>query len=133
MWALRAAAAAAWVNGLGFGAYDLFPIRALAAGEPVPVVVSGFPVYGGGPFEGVGVPTTMPLLVTFLVVCVLEVAAGVLLWMRRRSGAVLFVVSAVPGAVFWWGFALPFGWVLAAVGLVLVAWGRPALLPSSST
>jgi hypothetical protein len=36
--------------------------------------VLGFPTYGGGPFEDAGIQTSVPLLVSFLLVCVGEVA-----------------------------------------------------------
>ncbi|MER3556421.1 MAG: hypothetical protein C4331_19340 [Meiothermus sp.] len=58
---------------------------------PLPM---GFPAYGRGPFEGVGIPTTLPLLVAFFLVCVLEAVAGFLLWGGYKSGAVLALVGS---------------------------------------
>ena len=52
---------------------------ALGAGRPVG---DGVPGVWPGPFERVGIPTSVPLLVGFLVVCVLE---GVAAWMPWRS------------------------------------------------
>jgi len=58
------------------------------------------------------------------VVCVLEGVAGWLLWGGHRSGAVLALALLPFGAVFWWGFALPFGPVLAVARtiLILISW-----------
>lgn len=69
----------------------------------------GFPTYGGGPFEQVGLPTTVPLLAIFALVGVAEVAAGVMLLLGAPH-AVTFAYLLLPiECVFWVGFALPFG------------------------
>lgn len=124
--ALRAAAVALAVDGIGFGVVVPPAVLAVAQGRGVPVVL-GFPAYGGGPFEGYGLPTTVPLLTAFGVVCALQAAAAVLLWRRRPAGAVLALVSVALGGVFWWGFALPVGPVLGLLAVVLVLAGWPAL------
>lgn len=131
-WALRGAAIALWIDGVGFGLFDLFPLWSLSTGGDVPIIF-GYPTYGAGPFEQRGIPTSVPLLLLFLVVCVLEIVAGWLLWRCRRSGAVLGLVMVLPGAVFWWGFALPVAPVLAAARVVLIALGWPALRRGSGT
>jgi len=51
-----------------------------------------FPAYGRGPFERVGIPTTVPLLAAFLLVCILEAVAGSLLWRGSMVGTVLALV-----------------------------------------
>lgn len=40
----------------------------------------GFPTYCGGPFEHVGLDTTVALLVAFLIVCAAEVVVAILIW-----------------------------------------------------
>ena len=40
----------------------------------------GFPTYGGGPFERVGLRPSVALILAFVVVCAAEVAVGALLW-----------------------------------------------------
>jgi hypothetical protein len=114
------------VDGLGFGVFGVFPIWSLSAGHGVPVVL-GFPTYGGGPFEAYGVPTTIPLVVLFLVVCVGQIVAGSMVWRGRRAGAIVALLLLPAGAVFWWGFALPLGPVLGVLWAVLIVLGWPAL------
>ncbi|MDX2005367.1 MAG: hypothetical protein SFU83_08835 [Meiothermus sp.] len=43
------------------------------------------------------------MLVVFLLVCLLEAVAGVLLWGGHKSGAVLALVLLPLGEVLWWG------------------------------
>jgi hypothetical protein len=116
---LRIAAILFAVNGFGFGACAVYGIQSLASGNGVPTVM-GFPSYGGGPFERRGIPSTVPLLAGFLVVCLLEVVAAWGMWTGQRWGAWLGLALLPFGAVYWWGFALPFGWVLRLGGSVLV-------------
>ena len=94
-------------------------IRNLLAGRDIPMIL-GFPAYGGGPFERHGLPTTVPLLAGFLFVCILECAAGWLLWSGSTTGAILAMALLPVGAVFWWGFALPIPPIFAIVRTVLI-------------
>jgi hypothetical protein len=89
----------------------------------------GFPTYGGGPFEDIGIATTVPLLVLFLLVCAAEAAAGWWLWQHRRAGAVLALALLPAEFAFWIGFALPFGPVAGLARTVLVLLGWPSLRP----
>lgn len=116
---IRVAAALHGFIGIGFGVFCPPAIRELLAGRDVPTVM-GFPAYGRGPFERLGVPTSVPLLTLFLLVCVLEVVAGVLLWGGLKSGAILALVLAPAAGVFWWGFALPAGPIFALAWTVLI-------------
>jgi hypothetical protein len=95
----------------------------LVTGRGIPMVM-GFPAYGRGHFERIGLQTTVPLLAAFLLVCTCECIAGWLLWGGHRSGAVLALASLPFGAVFWWGFSLPYGPLVAVVSsvLILVSW-----------
>lgn len=104
----------------GIGAFCIPAIRNLAMGRDIPIVM-GFPAYGRGPFERVGIPTTVPLLAVFLLVCVLEGVAGALLWGGQKSGGILAVLLLPVGAVFWWGFALPIPPIFAVVWTALIA------------
>ena len=116
---IRAAAILLWLNGAGFGVFTLPAMRNLLSGHELPMVL-GFKAYGGGPFERHGVNTTVWLLAAFLLVCVAECAAGWLLWNGHTSGAILALAVLPFAAVFWWGFALPFGPLLAAIEVILI-------------
>jgi hypothetical protein len=120
---LRVAAILHWIIAVGFGAFCLPAIRNLLSGRDIPIVM-GFPAYGRGPFERVGIPTTVPLLAAFLLVCVPEAVAAFFLWRGHTSGAVLALVLLPAGGAFWWGFALPIPpiFALAWTMLILLSW-----------
>lgn len=123
---LRAAAILHWFVAVGFGVFCFPAIRNLLIGRSIPIVM-GFPAYGRGPFERVGIPTTIPLLAAFLLVCILEAVAGFLLWGGYKSGAVLALVLLPAGGAFWWGFALPIPPVLAVIWTILIFLGWQTL------
>jgi hypothetical protein len=123
---LRVAAILLWLNGIGFGVFCIPAIRSLSMGRDIPMVM-GFPAYGRGPFERIGIPTTVPLLAGFLLVCILEVVAGLLLWGGSKVGAIIALALLPAGAIFWWGFALPFGPIFAVISTVLIVLGWQAL------
>lgn len=123
---LRIASVLLWINGIGFGVFCIPAIRNLSAGRDIPMVM-GLPAYGRGPFERIGISTTVPLLVAFLLVCALQVVAGIMVWGGSKAGAILAIVSFPMGAVFWWGFALPFGPVFAVISTLLIILGWPNL------
>ena len=123
---LRIAAFLHWFVAIGFGVFCFPAIRNLLLGRPIPIVM-GFPAYGRGPFERIGLPTTVPLLVTFLIVCILEAVAGYLLWQSYRSGAILALVLLPIGGIFWWGFDLPIPPIFALIWTVLIVLSWQAL------
>jgi hypothetical protein len=78
----RVAACLAWITGLGFGPLGLYgTVYFVRHGEVW--YLMGFPTYGDGPFEVIGVTTTVGLLTGFVTVCAAELAVGALLWKRR--------------------------------------------------
>jgi hypothetical protein len=93
-------------------------------------VVFGFPAYGGGQFESLGITTTIPLLCGFLLVCTLEGLAGWWLWRAHRRGAVLAMILVPVGAVFWWGFALPIPPLLAIARTILILLNWRTFVPA---
>lgn len=123
---LRFAAILFWISAVGFGVFCLPAIRNLRTDRDIPIVM-GFPAYGRGPFERIGIPTTVPLLAGFLLVCILEGVAGALVWRGSKVGAVLGLALLPAGALFWWGFALPFGPIFAVVRTVLIMLGWRSL------
>jgi len=116
---LKIAAFLLWFNALGFGLPCIAAIRNLLSGRDIPYIM-GFPAYGRGPFEQRGLYTTVPLVAGFLLVCILEGVAGWLLWSGYRTGAILALVLLIPGAVYWWGFALPVPPILGVVRTILI-------------
>jgi hypothetical protein len=82
----------------------------------------GFPTYGNGPFERVGIATSTALLVGFLSVCVVEVILAVMLWTDAPHAAALSYALLPLELVFWIGFALPLGPPLGVLRTVLVLW-----------
>jgi len=122
---LRLAAILLLILGVGFGVFCIPAIRNLLLGRDIPTVM-GLPAYGRGPFERAGIRTTVPLLAGFLLVCILEVVAGLLIWGGFKVGAILALALLPAGAIFWWGFALPFGPIFALLStiLILLSWQR---------
>jgi hypothetical protein len=120
---LRLAGILLMISGVGFGVFCIPAIRNLLTGREIPVVM-GFPAYGRGPFERVGIRTTVPLLAGFLLICILEGVAGLLVWSGSKAGAILALAILPAGAIFWWGFALPFGPIFALLRtiLILLSW-----------
>ena len=115
----RAAGIASILTGLGFGIPCLIGLLYLRrTGETWTLL--GFPTYGDGSFERLGIETTVPLLGGFLIVCVAEIAVGVAILRdgpRARAASTALLPAEL---IFWIGFALPFGFVLG--------FGRAALL-----
>ncbi|MFL6181631.1 MAG: hypothetical protein ACJ73J_04930 [Actinomycetes bacterium] len=104
--------------GLGFGIPCALGIRHLAKTGEV-WTLWGFPTYGGGYFERAGVPTTVPLLVGFLIVCVAEVVLGVMLIVGVSYASALSYALLPFEFAYWIGFSLPLGPPLG-VGLALL-------------
>ena len=113
------AATAASCAGIGFGLPCLAGIRHLAETGEVWQFL-GFPTYGDGPFDRVGVATTVPLLAGFLAVCVAEIGLAVAI-LRRAPWAAKASTTLLPfELVYWTGFALPFGFVFGLWRLLLL-------------
>lgn len=123
--AARTAAVCAWVSGLGFGLSCVCGMWYLADRGQVWTFL-GFPSYGEGPFEAIGIRSTVPLLGLFLLVCAAEVVLGWLLWRRRRVGLRLALVLLPFEFAFWIGFALPLGPVFGIARTVAVLLSRPS-------
>jgi hypothetical protein len=105
--------------GLGFGLPCLLGIRHFARTGEVWTFM-GFPTYGNGPFERIGIPTSTPLLVGFLAVCLAEVALGWMIWSGAPGAKVVSLALLPVEPAFWIGFALPLGPPLAIARTILV-------------
>lgn len=105
--------------GLGFGLPCVFAIRHYVRTGQIWTLM-GFPAYGHGPFERIGIETSVPLLVGFLAVCAAEVAVAVTLWARAPYAAAVSYALLPFELVFWIGFALPVGPPLGLARTVLL-------------
>jgi CheY-like chemotaxis protein len=82
--------------------------------------LADFPAYGDGPFERVGVPTSVPPLVAFALVCLAELAVAVMLLADTPHAAVASYALLPVEVVFWIGFALPYGPPLGIARTILL-------------
>jgi hypothetical protein len=121
----RIAAVLAWLAGFGFGLPGAYGAAYLTSHGEV-WKLFGFPTYGGGPFESWGLPTLL-VQMAFVLVCVAELFMGNLLWLGRPAGRTMSLTLLPVELFFWFGFALPFGFVLGAARAALtVVRMRPA-------
>jgi hypothetical protein len=114
-----AAATCSLVLGLGFGLPAI--VGALHFSQTGEVwTFLGFPTYGGGPFEAIGLPTSVPLLIGFVLVCLVEVVVGVMLLLDIPHASTVSYLLLPFEFVFWIGFALPFGPPLGIARTILL-------------
>jgi hypothetical protein len=120
---LKIASLCLWFSGLGFGLPCLYGIWTMINGKGIAYVM-GYPTYGNGPFEKIGVHTTTPLLFGFLLVCALECVAGWGLWSGDKGSAILSIAIIPVELIFLIGFALPFGppFLLIRMILLVISW-----------
>lgn len=113
--------------GLGFGIPGFIGTRHFAQNQEIWRFLC-FPTYGEGPFERIGIPTTVPLLAGFVVVGAAEVVLGVLLLAGWRPALWLSLALLPFELAYWTGFALPYGFVLGAarIGLTIAVLMAPS-------
>jgi hypothetical protein len=116
---VTAAAICSLVLGLGFGILGILGTLHFARTGEVWTFM-GFPTYGGGPFEAIGLPTSVPLLIGFVLVCLVEVVVGVMLLLDMPHAATVSYLLLPFDFVFWIGFALPFGPPLGIARTILL-------------
>ena len=126
MIALRAASVGYVLPGLGFGIGALVTIRHLAEHGELPMTPWGFRAFDG-PAVRLGPEAVTALLWLITAACAVDVAAGVGIWQRRRTAALLGVATTPVQLALGAGFLLPF--LLAAIPLRLgsLAAGRRQL------
>src|SRR5688500_13853238 len=93
--AVRTAAIIQILIGLGFGAGAAWTVVHLLQNRELPMTPWGFRSMAG-PFEDLGQPAFAVLGGSLVMVCALDVVAGVLLWQRRRQGLRLGLLTAAP-------------------------------------
>jgi hypothetical protein len=106
------------LTGLGFGIPGVIGARHLARTGEIWFFL-GFPTYSG-PFEKIGIHTSVALITWFVVVCVLEIVLGFLLIAGWQPALWLSLFLLPVELVFWLGFALPFGLVLGAARAIVI-------------
>ena len=103
-----------------------FTLSHLARTGELPMSPFGFRSLSG-PFERLGYDTFTVLGWALVVVCAVDVLAGIWLWQGQRRGARLGLVMTPFVLILGVGFALPFLLLLAAVRAVLVLRDGPSL------
>lgn len=116
---VTAAAVCSLLLGLGFGLPGVVGTLHFARTGEVWTFL-GFPTYGGGPFERIGLPTSVALLIGYLLVCLAEVVAGVLLLLDVPRAATISYLLLPFELAFWIGFALPLGPPLGIARTILL-------------
>ena len=116
---VTAAALCSLALGLGFGLPAVFGTLHFAQTGEVWTFM-GFPTYGGGPFERLGLPTSVPLLLGFVFVCLAEVIVGAMLLRGVPHAATVSYLLLPFEFAYWIGFALPFGTPLGIARTILL-------------
>jgi hypothetical protein len=120
----RAAAIVTWVYAAGFGLAAVPVSIYLLQNGRLPTFLGLFEMYGGPWSASVSDTTLVARLLMFLGLTLVTAWSAWLLWVGRKSGAVLNLAVLPVEAVFWIGFALPLPWLtgLVRVALVAAAW-----------
>jgi hypothetical protein len=124
---IRTAALSYIVLGLGFGIGAAVTLWHLDRHGELPMTPWGFRSLDGGPFVQLSVERFTGLGWGLVAVCAADVISGVLLWQRRRAGAVIALITSPVSVVLGVGFALPFLLVGVPIRLALVLAGRRSL------
>ena len=123
---IRAAAVMYLVSGLGFGAGAVVTLAYFARDGELPMTPWGFRSMAG-PFERLGPERFTALAWALVVVCVLDVVAGIWIWQGRQRGARLGLATTPLAGGLSAGFALPFLLIGLPVKVILILAGRRGL------
>lgn len=74
-----------------------------------------------GPFEVLGIPALVVAGIVFVATNLLKLLAAYWTWNLRMDGLVLQLILIAISAIFWYGFALPFGPPMGLIEVVLMA------------
>lgn len=74
-----------------------------------------------GPFEALGIDGMIVAGIVFVAVSLLKLLAAYWTWRLRLDGPVLELILLAISAIFWYGFALPFGPPVGLAQVVLMA------------
>jgi len=74
-----------------------------------------------GPFEALGIETLVAAGLVFVAFSALKFLSAYWLWNTRLDGAVFQLILLGVSAIFWYGFAVPYGPLLGLPQFVLIA------------
>ena len=121
--ATRAAGAVYVATGIGFGVGSVVSLVHLARHGELPMTPFGFRALSG-PFESLGNGWLSVLGCLFVALCAVETVAGWRMWMGRRRGVAIGLVTTPLAVVLGLGFDLPLYLASIPIRLILLALGR---------
>jgi len=85
----------------------------------------GIKLLDGGPFGKLGIEAAILAGIIFIIVSALKLLAAYWVWNSRMDGAILELILLGLSAIFWYGFALPFGPPIGVAQIILfiLCWG----------
>lgn len=95
---MKIASICLWFSGLGFGIPCIYSIWYFLKTQNIAIVM-GFPCYGNGPFEKIDIYTSVPLLMGFLIVCILELICAWGVW-NGEKGSAFLSLTIIPVELF---------------------------------
>lgn len=107
------------IDALGW-AFGVLPVLRYALIHHELPVTFGFRALSG-PFEALGISSLIVAGILFVAVSLLKLLAAFWTWRLRLDGPVLQLILLAISAIFWYGFALPFGPPVGLTQIVLMA------------
>src|SRR5574341_1771223 len=74
-----------------------------------------------GPFEALGIEGLTVAGLVFVAISAVKFLSAYWLWDGRLDGAILQIILLAVSAIFWYGFAVPYGPVLGVPQFILIA------------
>lgn len=107
------------VDALGWALGVLPVLRYAFINRELPVTF-GFRALSG-PFESLGLDALIVAGLLYVAISLLKLLAAYWTWNLRLDGPIFELILLALGAVFWYGFALPFGPLVGLPQIVLIA------------
>ena len=124
---VRTAAVLTWVNSAAFG-IPAVPVSVyLLQNGNLPWFLDLFAMYGGPWSSSLDDGMVAGLLMAFLIVNVFAAGAAWFVWKGSKFGVAGGLLLLPVEAVFWFGFALPFPWLIGAARAAFLALAWRAL------
>lgn len=129
----RAASAVTWAYAAAFGIPTFYVANHLDDNGFLPSFRGSFEMYAG-PWSGrYDDRTFIQLLIAFSLVLVVASIFAAMVWRGSGRGVVLALAWLPVEAVFWYGFALPFPWLIGIVrtALLVASWRSTSRVTSA--